>query len=73
MFLFLLVLEMVLILLLVFFYSVSWFKKKEEFLIEFRLKSKKRIVVVSIVLSMGVNFEDVRYVVNWGFVRNFLD
>ena len=40
------------------FYSVSWPKKKEKLLSEFRSKSKKRIVVASTALSMGVNFED---------------
>ena len=55
------------------FYSVSWPKKKEKLLSEFRSKSKKRIVVASTALSMGVNFEDVRYVVNWGPARNLLD
>lgn len=55
------------------FHSVNWPKKKEKLLTEFRSQSKKRIVVASTALSMGVNFEDVRYVVNWGPVRNLLD
>lgn len=52
---------------------MNWPKKKEKLLTEFRSQSKKRIVVASTALSMGVNFEDVRYVVNWGPVRNLLD
>jgi len=55
------------------FHSVSWPKKKEKLLSEFRSQSKKRLVVVSTALSMGVNFEDLRYVVNWGPARNLLD
>ena len=55
------------------FHSVSWPKKKEKLLTEFRSQSKERIVVASTALSMEVNFEDVRYVVNWGPARNLLD
>ena len=40
---------------------------------EFRLQTKKRIVVASTALSMGVNFGDIRYVINWGPARNLLD
>lgn len=32
-----------------------------------------RVVVASSALSMGVNFPDVRYVINWGPARNLLD
>lgn len=50
------------------FYCVSWFKMKEKFLLDFRKQLKKRIIVVSFVFSMGVNFGDVGYIINWGFV-----
>lgn len=52
---------------------MSWPKKKEKLLTEFRSQSKKRIVVASTAQSMELNFEDVRYVVNWGPARNLLD
>jgi len=55
------------------YHSVSWPKKKEKLLSEFRSQSEKGIVVASTALNMGVNFEDVRYVVNWGPARNLLD
>ena len=56
------------------FHSVSWPKYKEHLLDEFKQKtSKKRIVVASSALSMGVNFPDVRYVINWGPGRTLLD
>ena len=34
---------------------------------------KKRLVVATTALSMGVNFPDIRYVINWGPARNLLD
>ncbi|CAB4011929.1 Hypothetical predicted protein [Paramuricea clavata] len=37
------------------------------------LSSKKRIIVASSALSMGVDFPDIRHVVNWGPARNLLD
>ena len=55
------------------FHSVSLPEKKEKLMTEFRLQTKKRIVVASTALSMGVNFGDIRYVINWGPVRNLLD
>lgn len=55
------------------FHSVTWPEKKEKLMTEFRLQTKKRIVVASTALSMGVNFGDIRYVINWGPARNLLD
>ena len=55
------------------FHSVSWPKMKEKLLADFRKQSKKRIIVASTALSMGVNFGDVRYIINWGPARNLLD
>lgn len=37
------------------------------------MNGKKCLVVVIIVLSMGINFFDIRYIINWGFVRNLFD
>ena len=51
------------------FHSVSWPKKQTEFC----LQTKNRIVVASTALSMGVNFGDIRHVINWGPARNLLD
>ena len=48
-------------------------KKKEKPMTKFRLQTKKRIVVARIALSMGVNFGDIPYVINWGPARNLLD
>ncbi|XP_074620808.1 ATP-dependent DNA helicase RecQ-like [Acropora palmata] len=36
-------------------------------------EGKKRVVIASTALSMGVNFPDVRYVIHWGPARNLLD
>lgn len=55
------------------FHSMSWPKKKEKLMSEFSSQRNKRIVVASTELSMGVNFGDVRYVINWGPVQNLLD
>lgn len=41
------------------FHSVTWPEKKEKLMTEFRLQTKKRIVVASTALSMGVNFGDI--------------
>ena len=35
--------------------------------------SKKRVIVASSALSMGVNFPDIKYVINWGHARTILD
>ena len=56
------------------FHSVSWPKNKEKLLKDFKMQtSKKRIIVASSALSMGVNFPDIRYVINWGPARTLLD
>ena len=39
----------------------------------FKGDGKVRVVVASTALSMGVNFPDIRYVVNWGPARSLLD
>ena len=56
------------------FHSASWPNYKEKLLNDFKmLSSKKIIIVASSALSMGVDFPDIRYVVNWGPARNLLD
>ena len=56
------------------FHSVSWPHYKEQYLDEFKsLNSKKRIVIATSALSMGVNFPDVKYIINWGPARTLLD
>lgn len=37
------------------------------------MQTNKRIIVASTALSMGVNFGDVRYIINWGPARTLLD
>ena len=55
------------------FHSVSWPQQKEMLLQSLSENGSKRIVVASTALSMGVNFPDIRYVVNWGPARTLLD
>jgi superfamily II DNA helicase RecQ len=53
---------------------MTWTENKDKFLKDFKEgDSIKRIVIASTALSMGVNFSDVRYVVNWGPARTLLD
>ncbi|XP_031554742.1 mediator of RNA polymerase II transcription subunit 34-like [Actinia tenebrosa] len=40
---------------------------------ELKSNGKKQIIAATNALSMGVNFPDIRYVVNWGPARNILD
>ena len=56
------------------FHSVSWPHYKEKYLDEFKLlTSTKRIVIATSALSMGVNFPDIHYIINWGPARTLLD
>lgn len=60
--------------LIVIFHSMTWIERKDKFLASFKkADSVARIVVASIALSMGVNFPDVKYVVNWGPARTLLE
>ena len=53
---------------------MSWPHYKEKYLDEFKLPtSKKRIIIATSALSMGVNFPDIHYVINWGPARTLLD
>lgn len=59
------------------YHSMTWADSKERLLASFKgsLEDdiKRRIVIASTALSMGVNFPDVRYVINWGPARTLLD
>ena len=55
------------------FHSTSWPKNKERILKSLRENGSKRIIVATTALSMGVNFPDIRYVINWGPARTLLD
>ena len=60
--------------LIVIFHSMTWIERKDKFLASFKkADSVARIVVASTALSMGVNFRDVKYVVNWGPARTLLE
>ena len=55
------------------YHSLSWDKYKERLVADLKSDGKKRLVVATTALSMGVNFPDIRYVINWGPARNLLD
>lgn len=46
---------------------------KEKLVRAFGGQTNKRIIVASTALGMGVNFGDVRYIINWGPARSLLD
>ena len=50
---------------------------KEQLLTSFKGKTasegKKRIIIETTALRMGMNFPDIEYVINWGPARNLLD
>ena len=47
------------------FHSVSWPNYQEKLLNDFKMPTSKKIIIVAnSALSMGVNFADVRYVIN---------
>ena len=53
---------------------MSWTETKEEFLSSFKSQTLlKKVVVSSTALSMGVNFPDVKFAVNWGPPRTLLE
>lgn len=55
------------------FHSLSLKEYKERLLISFKNDGVKRVALATTALSMGVNFPDVRYIVNFGPPRNLLD
>ena len=55
------------------YHSSCWSHSKDRIVQSFKEDGKVRLVVASTALSMGVNFPDIRYIVNWGPARNLLD
>ena len=53
--------------------SLTLHKYKDRIIKSFKGEGKKKVVIASTALSMGVNFPDVRYVIHWGPARNLLD
>ncbi|XP_044165786.1 ATP-dependent DNA helicase hus2/rqh1-like [Acropora millepora] len=55
------------------YHSLTLKKYKERVVESFKNDGKKRVVIASSALSMGVNFPDVRYIIHWGLAQNLLD
>ena len=55
------------------YHSNSWSACKERLVASFKENGIKCIVIATSALSMGVNFPDIRYVVNWCPARTILD
>ena len=55
------------------YHSNSWQSTKDRVLAQFKANGVKRILIATTALCMGVNFPDVRYIVNWGPARSILD
>ena len=55
------------------YHSNSFKEHKERLFLQFKRQGYKRVIVTSSSLSMGVNFPDIKYVINWGPARNLLD
>lgn len=55
------------------FHSLSLKEYKERLLISFKNDGLKRVALATAALSMGVNFPNVRYIVNFGPARSLLD
>lgn len=55
------------------YHSNSWQSSKDRLLKEFKATNgAKRILIATTVLCMGVNFPDVRYIMNWRPARSIL-
>ena len=55
------------------FHSRSWQKCKDRVLNAMKGEGKTKIVVASTALSMGVNFPNIRFIINWGPHRTVLE
>ena len=55
------------------YHSSSWSHNKERVAQSLKGNGKIRVVVSSTALNMGVNFPDIRYIINWGPACNLLD
>ena len=55
------------------YHSMTWQQYEERVVSSMKGSGKKRVIIATSALIMGVNFSDVRYVVHWGPARNLLD
>ena len=55
------------------YHSSCWQHSKDRVVQSLKGQGKVRLVVASTALSMGVNFPDIRYIINWGPARSLLD
>lgn len=55
------------------YHSMSWKSNKESIMKSLITNGSKRIIVATTALSMGVNFPDIKYILNWGPARTLLD
>ena len=58
------------------YHGMTWKNNKDRIVLSLKqtgIESIKRIVIATTALSMGVNFPDIRYIINWGPARNLLD
>lgn len=55
------------------YHSSSWEQNKNRVVQSLKNESKLRVVIASTALSMGVNFPNIKYIVNYGPARNLID
>ena len=55
------------------YHSTSWPSTKEHITKSLKGQGKVRVVVATTALSMGVNFPNIRHIINWGPPRDLLD
>ena len=55
------------------FHSLSWPHCKEQIQQSMKQDGIQRIIVASSALSMGVDFPNIRYVINWGPARSLIE
>lgn len=55
------------------YHSMTWQEYKERVIMSMKGEGKKRVVIATSALSMGVNFPNIRFVVHWGPAHNLLD
>lgn len=54
------------------YHSMTWPEYKERVIKSMKGDGKKRVIIATSALSMGVNFPNIRFVVHWGPARNLL-
>ena len=55
------------------YYSNSWQEGKDRITKSLKGNGLKRVIIATTSLCMGVNFLDIRYIVNWGAARSIVD